>query len=271
MGQQQRRRRRGFTLVELLVVIGIIAVLIALLLTAVRKVRVASVNTVCAARLHQIGLACATYLAEHRVFPHNYVNDSYTQIFPHDQQSRTMNQLSTYLKFAEITDATPLGDLPGVLQCPWAERSESDERKVVGNGNTYWYTGYAYYARLDENPNYVDKGPPLVVHVQTGKLLKPDRHADRRGKHRGALWGDNVVYFGYLGMWNYTHYRDASVGAAPAGFNFWRNSFKGLHGRHMAWSDGSVEWSNADDLKLDPTKAAQNASYSDGGQYFWWF
>ena len=98
-----------------------------------------------------------------------------------------------------------------------------------------------------------------------------ERSADGKGKRRGVLYGDNVVYFGYWNMWNYPHFKDASVGAAPTSFSFWRNSAAALHGRHLAWSDGSVEWVNAGEMKLDPAQGAQNASYWDGGLYFWWF
>jgi prepilin-type N-terminal cleavage/methylation domain-containing protein/prepilin-type processing-associated H-X9-DG protein len=62
-------RRSAFTLVELLVVIGIIALLIAILLPALNKARQTAQQTQCASNLHQIGLANQIYAQSTGYYP----------------------------------------------------------------------------------------------------------------------------------------------------------------------------------------------------------
>jgi prepilin-type N-terminal cleavage/methylation domain-containing protein/prepilin-type processing-associated H-X9-DG protein len=77
-------RKRGFTLVELLVVIGIIAVLVGILMPALSRARESSIRIKCASNLRQIGTAAMNYAAENKGFlpdvrtnnPHYVVNRS---------------------------------------------------------------------------------------------------------------------------------------------------------------------------------------------------
>lgn len=61
--------RRGFTLLELLVVISIIAVLLGLMIPSLARAREASRMTGCAGNLRSIGLAMQTYALSERLFP----------------------------------------------------------------------------------------------------------------------------------------------------------------------------------------------------------
>src|SRR5438876_11234643 len=63
---QPENHRGGFTLVELLVVIGIIGILVALLLPALAKARASANMTACKANLQQIGNATRMYANDNR-------------------------------------------------------------------------------------------------------------------------------------------------------------------------------------------------------------
>lgn len=61
--------QRGFTLVELLVVIGIIALLVSMLLPALNKARESAQSVACASNMRQIGTMFANYVADHGWLP----------------------------------------------------------------------------------------------------------------------------------------------------------------------------------------------------------
>ena len=66
------RTARGFTLIEILVVVAIIGILMAILLPAVQSVREAARRTGCQNNLRQVAIATHNYFATFEHFPPSF-------------------------------------------------------------------------------------------------------------------------------------------------------------------------------------------------------
>ena len=72
--RKNKRRRGGFTIIELLVVISVFGIVIALLLPAIAGARAAVKRTQCQNNLRQVSLALHTYHHAHETLPPGYVS-----------------------------------------------------------------------------------------------------------------------------------------------------------------------------------------------------
>jgi prepilin-type processing-associated H-X9-DG protein/prepilin-type N-terminal cleavage/methylation domain-containing protein len=121
--------RHGFTLLEMLVVVGIIIVLIALLLPAVQQAREAARRLTCSNNVRQLVLAIHNYHAAHRVLPPGSVNETgpvktglptdnhfgwSVQILPQLDEAKLWNQFD-FSKTSYQQVAVPA---PSMMYCP---------------------------------------------------------------------------------------------------------------------------------------------------------
>ena len=167
---RRKHATSGFTLIELLVVISIVALLIALLLPAVKKARDTARVAMCAANLHQMAVATAAYLGEHDgYFPSAFAPVGWPTIFAYvgksgapgssyDLHPADKRPISAYL--ANTVDAdSPLA----VAHCPSDVLGSYAYDTVYEHGgssycfNIAWYDGTRTLVKGDDGVDVNDR------------------------------------------------------------------------------------------------------------------
>src|SRR5262245_5824738 len=123
---QKRRAGRPFTLLELLVVLGIIAALFALLLPATRTARPAARRAQCENNLKQIALALLNYEQDYHALPPAHTVDANgrplhswrTLILPYLEHEALYRTIDLSKPWNHPANAKALGTSVSIFRCP---------------------------------------------------------------------------------------------------------------------------------------------------------
>jgi prepilin-type N-terminal cleavage/methylation domain-containing protein len=174
------RRRRAFTLVELLVVIGIIALLISILLPALSKARQSGYDVSCKSNLRQLMQGFILFANEHKgTLPGGYYNRANPEEEKQDWVFGAHGN-ADYLMTPQVGTLYRYIHSPGVYRCPALSPLPNTGRESNGQFDYAAFSAFegAKIVNIRNEAHYQHSAPPagtgLLETTQTPVIVEED-------------------------------------------------------------------------------------------------
>lgn len=126
-------KRRGLTLLELIVVLAIISILLAMLLPAVQSAREKAREAVCKNNVHQINIALGHFAQAHKGLPPpsspDRIGGWMVEILPFIEQQNLRDAVEIGSPLATAPEALHVP--PPVFRCPWRTTLDGDLSQTI--------------------------------------------------------------------------------------------------------------------------------------------
>jgi prepilin-type N-terminal cleavage/methylation domain-containing protein/prepilin-type processing-associated H-X9-DG protein len=173
-----KSERNGFTLLELLVVMAIIALLAGLLLPALNRAKTAAHSVKCKSNLRQLGLALRLYVDDSGAYPP--LNDGALRYLP--------GHLDVYLQQGLHVDRRGRTNAAGVFNCPSpGVINLSVYGANFGGVGSDWYSGRGL-------------GGSITVEESRRVIIRPAGESSVRVPSDMIAIGDNITGYRHWGL-----------------------------------------------------------------------
>ena len=225
-------RARGFTLVELLVVIAVIGILVGMLLPAIQAAREAARRVQCQNNLKQIGLAVHNYHDTFRQFPWANANSTlrggslFVSILPYVEQANAFNQYDFSRSNSDPFNQRVVSQQLPFYYCP----SDGRRREVPSCESDLGRAPGTYAVNIgseDYNQYWFFTGAPRPSN--NGPIVYSDT-SDRRTRFASVADGtSNTLLVGETAynLPDYKFSRGPCAGQRRYSFTYWCNPFPG--------------------------------------------